>query len=144
MLILAFGSSACLLPVIYVVGLAYQHVLSSEVSRGGQLAGMEFFSIVNGILVIMLGCAIGFPVASASIEVLHGLWRKDLVALRGACPNCGEEVFAFLKSDKSISNPHRASCHICDCSLEFRTKIETPQAKSWRRLVYGRIYLVKQ
>lgn len=27
-----------------------------------------------------------------TVKVLLGLWRNDLVALKGACPNCGEEV----------------------------------------------------
>jgi hypothetical protein len=27
-----------------------------------------------------------------TVKVLQGLWRNDLVALKGACPNCGEEV----------------------------------------------------
>lgn len=27
-----------------------------------------------------------------AVGVLQGLWRNDLVALKGACPNCGEEV----------------------------------------------------
>lgn len=26
------------------------------------------------------------------VKVLLGLWRNDLVSLKGACPNCGEEV----------------------------------------------------
>lgn len=30
--------------------------------------------------------------AIAAVGVLKGLWRNDLVALKGACPNCGEEV----------------------------------------------------
>lgn len=35
-----------------------------------------------------------------AVRVLQGLWRNDLVALRGACPNCGEEV-SLIKSDTS-------------------------------------------
>lgn len=27
-----------------------------------------------------------------TVKVLQGLWKNDLVALKGACPNCGEEV----------------------------------------------------
>lgn len=27
-----------------------------------------------------------------AVKVLQGLWKNDLVALNGACPNCGEEV----------------------------------------------------
>uniref|UniRef100_A0A7N0UJ71 Uncharacterized protein n=1 Tax=Kalanchoe fedtschenkoi TaxID=63787 RepID=A0A7N0UJ71_KALFE len=143
MLILTFGGSACLLPILYSVELAYQIAFDLGHSHGDQAPGMGFLSMVNGVLFIILGCVIGYPIASASIGVLQELWRKDLVALRGACPNCGEQVFAFLRSDQSNSNSHRASCHVCDCSLEFRTKIE-PKATSGRRWVYGRIYLVQE
>lgn len=33
------------------------------------------------------------------------------------------QVFAFVKSNQSNS-PHRANCHVCECLLEFRTKVE--------------------
>lgn len=34
------------------------------------------------------------------------------------------QVFAFVKSNQSNNSPHRANCHVCDCLLEFRTKVE--------------------
>nr|KYP68180.1 hypothetical protein KK1_021800 [Cajanus cajan] len=76
------------------------------------------------------------------VKVLQGLWRNDLVALKGACPNCGEEVFAFVRMDRNIDSPHRANCHVCECSLEFRTKVEQSVSRFGRQWVYGRIYLV--
>lgn len=27
-----------------------------------------------------------------AVGALQGLWKNDLVALKGVCPNCGEEV----------------------------------------------------
>ncbi|KAK6780087.1 hypothetical protein RDI58_022271 [Solanum bulbocastanum] len=73
---------------------------------------------------MVLGSIIGFPIASASVGALQGLWKNDLVALKEACPNCGEEVFAFLKAEKSYHSPHRADCHVCGSRLEFQTKVE--------------------
>lgn len=26
--------------------------------------------------------------------------------------------------DRNIESPHRADCHVCECVLEFRTKVE--------------------
>lgn len=39
------------------------------------------------------------------------------------------QVFAFVKSDKSIISPHRADCHVCECTLEFRTKVEVIRSR---------------
>ncbi|KAK9075786.1 hypothetical protein SSX86_004115 [Deinandra increscens subsp. villosa] len=35
------------------------------------------------------------------------------------------EVFAFVKSNHFNTSPHKAECHVCECLLEFRTKVET-------------------
>lgn len=37
---------------------------------------------------------------------------------------CWCQVFAFVNTDKSVRAPHRAECHVCECPLEYRTKIE--------------------
>ncbi|XP_075636074.1 uncharacterized protein LOC142608227 [Castanea sativa] len=102
--------------------------------------------MVNGILFMALGSVIGYPIASASVKVLQGLWRNDLVALEGACPNCGEEVFAFVKPNQTNNSPHRADCHVCECLLEFRTKtkVERSVSRLGRGWVYSRIYLVSR
>jgi hypothetical protein len=35
-----------------------------------------------------------------TVKALQGLWTNDLVALKGSCPNCGEEVgHSFIMSD---------------------------------------------
>ncbi|KAG4979701.1 hypothetical protein JHK85_033659 [Glycine max] len=121
---LAFGSLACVGPVSYTVGMAYQNAFDSGLSLGSQTPGLGFLAVVNSLIFVGLGFVIGYPVASASAKVLQGLWRNDLVALKGACPNCGEEVFAFVRMDRNIESPHRADCHVCECILEFRTKVE--------------------
>ncbi|XP_011035296.1 PREDICTED: PGR5-like protein 1B, chloroplastic isoform X1 [Populus euphratica] len=123
-LFLTIGSSACAFPIIYTIGLAYQDAFGSGIANGSQAPIIRFLATVNGILFMAVGSLIGYPIASASVKVLQGLWRNDLVALKGACPNCGEEVFAFVKSDQSNNSPHRADCHVCESLLEFRTKVE--------------------
>ncbi|XP_045826607.1 PGR5-like protein 1B, chloroplastic [Trifolium pratense] len=139
---LAFGSLACLGPISYTVGMAYQNAFDSGLSYRSQASAFEFLASVNSILFIVLGFVIGYPVASASVKILHGLWRNDLAALRGACPNCGEEVFAFVRMDRNFDSPHRTDCHVCECLLEFRTNVEQSVSRLGRQWVYGRIYLV--
>ncbi|KAF8402928.1 hypothetical protein HHK36_011021 [Tetracentron sinense] len=123
-LLLAFGSIAFLVPAIYTAGMAYQDDFNSRFSSNSSASASEFLVTVNGILFMTLGCLIGYPIASASVTALQRLWRNDLVALRGACPNCGEEVFAFVRADQSNQDPHTADCHVCESSLQFRTKVE--------------------
>ncbi|GLT70798.1 hypothetical protein SLA2020_428580 [Shorea laevis] len=143
-LFLVFGSSACVVPIIYNVGLAYQDAFGSGFSNGSQIPLVELLATVNGILFMALGSVIGYPIASASVKVLQGLWKNDLVALKGACPNCGEEVFAFVKPDACNKSPHRADCHVCESLIEFRTKFEQSVSRLGRGWVYGRIYLVSR
>lgn len=143
-LIFAFGCTLCLVPIIYTISLAYQDPFSSSASYDSQAANLEFLATVNGILFMGIGSVTGYPLASAAVRVLLRLWRNDLVALKGACPNCGEEVFAFVKSEKFNGSPHRADCHVCDCTLEFRAKTEQSVSRLGRKWVYGRIYLVSR
>ncbi|KAJ4725796.1 PGR5-like protein 1B chloroplastic [Melia azedarach] len=143
-LIFAFGSSICLGPTIYTAVLAYQDAFSRGTSYGSQASVSGFLTTMNVILFLAVASLIGYPVASASVRVLQGLWRNDLVALKGACPNCGEEVFAFVKSDQSKNSPHRADCHVCGSLLEFRTQVEQSSSRLGRQWVYGRIYLLSR
>ncbi|CAJ2678773.1 unnamed protein product [Trifolium pratense] len=153
---LAFGSLACLGPISYTVGMAYQDAFDSGLSYRSQASAFEFLGSVNSILFIVLGFVIGqnnistqlkcqaliFDKFGSIVKVLHGLWRNDLAALRGACPNCGEEVFAFVRMDRNFDSPHRTDCHVCECLLEFRTNVERSVSRLGRQWVYGRIYLV--
>lgn len=62
-LFLAFGSSACLVPMVYTVGLAYQEAFNPGFSYINQAFA---FSMLNAILFMALGSVIGYPIASAS------------------------------------------------------------------------------
>lgn len=145
LLFLGIGSSFCLVPVIYTFCHTVKDALDSGFSpASGNAPLLEFIAMLNGMLVMMLGSMIGYPVASASVGALKGLWKNDLVALKGVCPNCGEEVFAFMKSNQFTNSPHKAECHVCECLLEFRTKVERSTARPDKRWVYGRIYLIRR
>ncbi|XP_074320526.1 PGR5-like protein 1B, chloroplastic [Silene latifolia] len=141
-LILVFGGSLCLLPILYTVNQAYQETFNSSAAYISQSPAMHIFAILNSALFMLFGLVIGCPIAIASARALKGLWRSDLVALKGACPNCGEEVFAFVRSDQNNSSPHRGRCHVCECLLEFRTTSEKSLSSLGRGWVHGRIYLI--
>ncbi|KAL3829116.1 hypothetical protein ACJIZ3_017918 [Penstemon smallii] len=143
LLILGFGSLACSVPVIYTIIQAYQDAFDSGIWYTNQASRLEFLATLNGMLFMLVGSMIGYPIASASVGALKGLWKNDLVALKGVCPNCGEEVFAFVRSDRPNHSPHRVECHVCESSLEFRTKVEKSISRPGRRWVHGRIYLIR-
>ncbi|KAI3786986.1 hypothetical protein L1987_41114 [Smallanthus sonchifolius] len=120
LLFLGIGSSACLVPVIYTFGQAFKDALDSGFSPASSHAPLlEFVAMLNGMLVMMLGSMIGYPVASLL-------------------------VFAFVKSNQFNNSPHKAECHVCECLIEFRTEVEHSAARSGKRWVYGRIYLIRR
>ncbi|MED6120867.1 hypothetical protein PIB30_024891 [Stylosanthes scabra] len=143
-LILAFGCSVCIGPIWYTISKAYQNGFNLGSSYGSKASGLELLFTLNGFILMALGFVIGYPLASASVEALQSLWRNGLVGLKGACPNCGEEVFAFVTMDKANDSPHRSNCHVCECLLEFLTKVEKSQSRFGKQWVYGRIYLVRR
>ncbi|XP_050204041.1 PGR5-like protein 1A, chloroplastic [Mercurialis annua] len=144
MVFLTIGGTLCVGPILYNIILAYQDAITTKISQGSQASMVQFLATMNGVLFMAVGSLIGYPIASSSVKVLQGLWRNDLVALKGPCPNCGEEVFTFVKSNQSNNSPHRADCHVCESLLEFRTKVERTGSRLGKQWVYGRIYLVSR
>jgi len=63
---LAFGSLACVGPISYTVGMAYQNAFDSGVTLGSQTPGVGFLALLNSFIFLGLGVIIGYPVASAS------------------------------------------------------------------------------
>lgn len=143
-LLLTFGSLVFLVPTFYLVLPTYQDAFDSRHAIDGAAVALESLEMVNRSLFLALGAVIGFPIASAAVGALQRLWRNDLVALKGPCPNCGEEVFAFVRADQCNEAPYRTDCHVCESSLEFRPKVEQSTAKPRKQWVYGRIYLLRQ
>ncbi|KAH7678114.1 hypothetical protein IHE45_07G128300 [Dioscorea alata] len=144
-LLLVFGASVLVAPAIFTIGQAFKDGVSSSILLfNGAKSPSDMLVMVNRILFVGVGFLVGFPVASASVKALEDLWRRDLVALKGSCPNCGEEVFAFLKTDKPFQRGHSAECHVCGSALEFRTKVEQSTTRYGNHWVYGRVYLVRR
>ncbi|XP_042389954.1 PGR5-like protein 1A, chloroplastic isoform X1 [Zingiber officinale] len=144
LLLLAFGSTAIFVPVIYVISLAFADNISSRYFFYIERSTIGSLAMVNKTLTLVLCYLVGFPLAYASIQALKGLWRSELVAMRGACPNCGEEVFTFVRAESSSTQLHLAHCHVCECALEFQIKVVQSFSRPGRRWVYGRVYLVQQ
>ncbi|XP_078428442.1 PGR5-like A protein [Wolffia australiana] len=138
-LLFTFGTFVFLLPTLLAVSTTSTDAFSSRVIIDNVVSPLHWLSATNTFLLVGLGFLVGIPISSASVQALKGLLANDLVALKGYCPHCGEEVFAFVKSGKSHQQPHRTECHVCGSFLEFRTKLEKYPGKNW---VYGRIYLL--
>lgn len=75
----------------------------------------------------LLSLAVGFPVVSTCLEACRKMSSGHTHAVRGQCPSCGEDVFAFLSSEGRPVRPdgraflrEHAECHVCDQKLEFR------------------------
>ena len=58
---------------------------------------------------------------------LDGLSAGNLVALKGCCPSCGEEVYAFVKANESQRPRHKCECHVCSHPLIFHANLEVRQ-----------------
>lgn len=65
-LFLLFGSSACLVPVVYTIIEGYKDSIDMEYLYVGKTSALEFLGMVNGMLFMALGSLIGYPIASAS------------------------------------------------------------------------------
>ncbi|KAI0495600.1 hypothetical protein KFK09_021902 [Dendrobium nobile] len=140
-LLLALGSSAYLIPTILTISIALEDGFSSKSFISSRNYPFDLVPMLNNALFTVFGFAIGYPIASSSVLALKDLWMKHLVALKGACPNCGEEVFAFVKAENSILFPQGTQCHVCKSRLEFRGKVERSISRPEQRWVYGRVYL---
>eukprot|EP00250_Pteridium_aquilinum_P035481 c9486_g1_i1 orf=325-1206(-) len=99
---------------------------------------------MNMAIMMSVGLVIGVPMATAALGALKGLWRGDLVALKGSCPSCGEEVYAFVQANNSPHPRHKTECHVCEHPLVFHTKVERSASSLGRPWAYGRIYLVRR
>lgn len=136
MLLLLFGTSAFLVPTLYTLSIAIGDVFGARHLLYGEKS-LDAVTRVNDLALVGLGYLVGYPIASASVGALQGLLSNNLVALKGSCPNCGEQVFAFVKIEKTVRAPHRAECHVCQCPLEYRTKIEVHRTPVFFMLLRG-------
>jgi len=129
---LAVGLPACTLSN------ACEAVLNAQVESHH----VRVLSDSNRVLAMVTGFLIGAPVAKAAVKQLQGLWRGDLVALKGSCPNCGEEVYTFIRADESMKPRHETECHVCERRLVFHANIQRSKSGARQPWAYGRVYLV--
>ncbi|KAL5152296.1 PGR5-like protein 1B, chloroplastic [Glycine soja] len=70
-LFLALGCSACVSPIFYTVSTAYHRAFDSGLSYGSpSSSGLGLLFVVNSIIFMALGFVIGYPVASASGDIV--------------------------------------------------------------------------
>lgn len=66
LLIFGFGSSACLLPIVYGIARAYNDAFSSGYSNINQGPSLALLATFNGVLFMLFGSVVGYPIVSAS------------------------------------------------------------------------------
>ncbi|KAL2635035.1 hypothetical protein R1flu_006514 [Riccia fluitans] len=137
-IVTAAGPPAC------AVNRACQSTVRLRFESHGVSAASEMVMYFNGVLAITIGLAIGIPLALAAAKSLQGLWRGDLVAMKGFCPSCGEEVYAFIRADQTGQPQHKTDCHVCEHPLIFRANVERSLSHPGHLWAYGRVYLSTQ
>jgi len=138
------GTVALAVPPACTLSIICQDVIHMQLISHSSMPASKSFTVANGMLAIGLGSSIGYPTTVAAVRALQGLWRKNLVALKGSCPGCGEEVFAFLRADESARPRQKTECHVCERPLVFHAKVEHSMSHPGNRWVHGRIYLVSR
>ena len=98
----------------------------------------------------------GAAVVGVALRALQRLQSTTLVALKGDCPSCGEEVYAFVSTTnqqpglRSARTAHAQDCHVCGRPLRFEVRMVTRGGTAagyvwpWQRRAAGRITLVAE
>jgi hypothetical protein len=97
----------------------------------------------------------GTAVVGVALRALQRLQSTTLVALKGDCPSCGEEVYAFVSTTnqqpglRSARTAHAQDCHVCGRPLRFEVRMVTRGGTAgyvwpWQRRAAGRITLVAE
>lgn len=86
--------------------------------------------------------AAGVALSAFSASSLRTLSSGALVALKGCCPSCGEDVFAFVSASAADGRATQA-CHVCSRQLRFEVNVAGAWAAApWRRRAAGRVSLI--
>ena len=103
--------------------------------------------------------AAGLALVAVASRSLAGLRGGSLVAVKGDCPACGEEVYAFVAAGAAPpaggSHPHPAGraahaarhvadCHVCSRPIAFDVRVRASPTAPWRRRAHGRVYLLSR
>ena len=105
--------------------------------------------------------AAGLALVAVASRSLAGLRGGSLVAVKGDCPACGEEVYAFVAAAPPAGGAHPAlaargwsgahasarhvtECHVCSRPIAFDVRVRAAAAAPWRRRAHGRVYLLSR
>lgn len=126
--------------LLFAAGLSLAIGLPTLVNS--QEPGTFIMSDANRMLFSVVSFLVGVPVAQAAVKQLQALGRGDLVALKGNCPNCGEEVYTFVRPDQSsLKARHESECHICERQLVFQATLHPSKSGLGQPWAHGRVYL---
>ncbi|GLJ18243.1 hypothetical protein SUGI_0322670 [Cryptomeria japonica] len=140
--LLVIGLATLVVLPVCTVSVICQDVVDMQLISHSSMLASKSPTAANGILAIVLSSPIGYTFTMTAVRALQGLWKNDLLALKGSCPGCGEEVFAFVKADESMQPRHKTDCHVCERPLVFHAKVENSMSNTGNRWVHGRVYLV--
>ena len=84
---------------------------------------------------------LGIFLANGGLERFGRLRAGQTVAMKGDCPSCGEEVYAFMPGNAPTARVE-CECHVCERRLAFTAEVASAENARWRRVATGRIYLV--
>ena len=107
------------------------------------------------------GAAAGVALIAVAARSLAALRGGSVVAVKGDCPACGEEVYAFVAAGAPAGGAHPAGrahpsmrgahtarhvaeCHVCSRPIAFDVRVRAAAAAPWRRRAHGRVYLLSR
>ena len=103
---------------------------------GGDIGGPHSSSFRPPVIGLL-----GVFLANGGWERFGRLRDGNTVAVKGECPSCAEEVYAFLPGNRANARVE-CECHVCERRLAFRVEVAKSENAKWRRVATGRIYLV--
>lgn len=162
---MALGGVAMALQVVARVGMVLARLVGGLGIEAGAEAGLwQGFAVGTEDAVAFggkesaltpmhtMGLLAALPILSVSGKSLLQLAKGNVVALKGQCPGCSEEVYAYVSpTAEQTQIHHRCSCHNCGRKLAFELKVvQEKHGKSpWSEMLkgekkkcYGRIYLL--
>jgi hypothetical protein len=84
---------------------------------------------------------VGLGLSQRGVEKLLETRKGGTLAMTGECPNCNEQVFAFMDTKRGQSK-ERCECHVCGRKIVFEATFERVESSKWKVAGKGRVYLV--
>ena len=100
---------------------------------GGDIGGPQGSSFRPPVIGLL-----GVFLANGGWERFGRLRDGNTVAVKGECPSCAEEVYAFLPGNRAVARVE-CECHVCERRLAFRVEVAKSENAKWRRVATGRI-----